>query len=68
MLQKVLQFSRILRWMDQNWYIGEDMNGKQLSKFSSVEDGGMWKYMQKTWGYFFWLTLYIPAYGHLSVY
>ena len=25
--------------MDQNWYISEDMNGKQLGKFSSAENG-----------------------------
>ena len=34
--------------MDQNWYIDEDMNGKQLGKFSSVEDDDKLKYVQKS--------------------
>jgi len=38
MLQKLLQFLQILRQVDQNWYIDEDMNGKQQGKFSSVDD------------------------------
>jgi len=25
--------------VDQNWYVVEDMNGKQLGKFSAAEDG-----------------------------
>jgi len=29
MLQKILQFSQILRSVEQNWYTGEEMNGKQ---------------------------------------
>ena len=34
--------------MDQNWYIGENMNCKQLGKFSSTDDGHKLKYMQKS--------------------
>jgi len=41
----LLQFSQILRQVDQNWYVGEDMNGKQLGKFSPVEDGHTRKYV-----------------------
>jgi len=47
LLQKLLQFSQTLRYVDQNWYIGEDMNDKQLRKFSSAEDNHKLKYMQK---------------------
>ena len=48
MLQKLLQFSQILRCMDQNWYENEDLNGKLLGKFSSAEDDHKLKYMQKS--------------------
>ena len=34
--------------MDQNWYIDDDMNAKQLSKFFHAEDGHKRKYMQKS--------------------
>jgi len=47
-LQKLLQFSQTLRQVDQNWYIGEGMNGKQLGKFSFVEDNYKRKYMQRS--------------------
>jgi len=33
--------------MDENWYSDEDINGKQLGKFSSAKDGLERKYMQK---------------------
>jgi len=47
MLQKMLQLSQILSSVNQNWYIGEDLNGKQLGKFLSVEDDHKRKYMQR---------------------
>ena len=34
--------------MDENCYMSENMNGKQLRKFSSEVDGDKWKYMQKS--------------------
>jgi len=34
--------------VDQNWHIDEDMNGKQLGKFSSVEEGHKLQYVQKS--------------------
>jgi len=39
MFQKVLQFSQILRQVDQNWYVHvtADLSGKQLDKFSSAQ-------------------------------
>jgi len=52
-LQKLLQFSQTYRQVNKNWYIGEDMNGKQLGKFSRAEVGHKWKYMQVLKGYFF---------------
>ena len=48
MLQTLLQFSQILRQVDQKWYIYEDTNGEQLGKFLSVEDDHKRKYMQKS--------------------
>ena len=33
--------------MDQNLFVGEDVNGKQLSKFSSVKYGHNRKYITK---------------------
>jgi len=46
MLQKLWQFTQILRYMNQSWYIGEDMNGKELGKFLTAEDGRKREYVQ----------------------
>jgi len=40
------QFSQILRYLEKNWNIGKDMNGKPLDKFLSAEESDKWKYKQ----------------------
>ena len=35
MLQKMFQFSQILRYVDRNWYIGKEINANNMVNFSS---------------------------------
>jgi len=39
--------------MDQNYYVDEDINGKQLGKFLSAEDDHKLNIMQKSLGGYF---------------
>jgi len=61
MLQNALQFSQILRYVNQYWYIGENINSKQLSEFLFVQNGCKRKYIQKSKMVTFFTQCYVSV-------